>query len=494
MNHSITTRAMKQAIGIPKTPRSLKSPSYRACAMILFLAAGLSSCQSIVTDEKTRDYGWGLNPLLKAPKPQKIPTLAPAKAIGWPEGQSPVAAPGLKVNAFAQGLDHPRWLYELPNGDILVAETDAPEASAEGGLLAWFAKRVMRYSGSGFPSPDRISLLRDTNGDGTADLITPFATGLNSPFGMALVGDHLYIANTNAVIAFNYTQGATEVLGPSRFISALPANAPNSHWTKNLLPHPTEDWLFVAIGSNSNIGELGHAAEAGRAGIWTLNLKTGDLVPFATGLRNPVGMALHPETKELWTVVNERDLLGNELVPDYLARVREGEDFGWPTHYWGILRDERVPIQWRASASVEQGVKKPKADPDQKIPDFRVPDVALGAHTASLGLAFYSGESIPTLANHAIIGQRGSWNRKPRSGYEVISIPFSQNGEAMGPAKTLLSGFIDQKGQAKGRPVGVITTRSGAILVADDVGGSIWRMTNSPASETKEPQPSLRTP
>jgi len=494
MNHSITTRAMKQAIGIPKTPRSLKSPSYRACAMILFLAAGLSSCQSIVTDEKTRDYGWGLNPLLKAPKPQKIPTLAPAKAIGWPEGQSPVAAPGLKVNAFAQGLDHPRWLYELPNGDILVAETDAPEASAEGGLLAWFAKRVMRYSGSGFPSPDRISLLRDTNGDGKADLITPFAMGLNSPFGMALVGDHLYIANSNAVIAFTYHQGATEVLGPYRFISALPANAPNSHWTRNLLPHPTENSLFVAIGSNSNIGELGHAAEAGRAGIWTLDLKTGNLVPFATGLRNPVGMALHPETKELWTVVNERDLLGDDLVPDYLARIHEGVDFGWPTHYWGILRDERVPIQWRESASVERGIRKPKVDPDQRIPNFQVPDVALGAHTSSLGLAFYSGESIPTLANHAIVGQRGSWNRKPRSGYEVISIPFSRDGEPIGPAKTLLSGFIDQKGHAMGRPVGVIANRSGAILVADDVGGSIWRITNSPASKTNKPQSSRKDP
>ena len=378
-------------------------------------------------------YGWGPRPLLKPPAPQTIPLLKPAKALGWQPGETPTPAKGLAVNAFARGLNHPRWLYELPNGDILVAETDAPAASSgRGGLLAWFAKKVMRYSGSGYPSADRITLLRDTDQDGIADLQVPFIENLYSPFGMALVGSTFYVANTDAVLAFPYELGQTRISAPGERIASLPAHAPNSHWTKNLLAHPNGESLFIAIGSNSNIGELGPEAEQGRAGIWQLDLKTRTLSPYVTGLRNPVGMAWHQPSNTLWTVVNERDQLGNDLVPDYLAQVHEGDDFGWPTHYWSILQDPRVPLDW--SKGIEPSTEPTQAVSPQNSTDdpnlgselnnqrvaqsgpSQVPDYALGAHTASLGLAFYDHDAIHSLKGHAIITQRGSWNRNPPSG------------------------------------------------------------------------------
>ena len=457
----------------------------------------LTGCQSVEPGESGMTYGWGPRPLLKPPAPQAIPLVKPAKAVGWQPGETPTPAEGLTVNAFAQGLDHPRWLYELPNGDILVAETDAPEASSgRGGLLAWFAKKVMRYSGSGYPSADRITLLRDTDQDGIADLQVPFIENLHSPFGMALVGSTFYVANTDAVLAFPYELGQTRISAPGERIASMPAQAPNSHWTKNLLAHPNGESLFIAIGSNSNIGELGAQAERGRAGIWQLNLKTRTLSPYATGLRNPVGMAWHQPTNTLWTVVNERDQLGNDLVPDYLAQVHEGDDFGWPTHYWGILQDPRVPLDWgrgiqpstepTPAVSAQNSTDDPnlgsELDNQLAAPSGprRVPDYALGAHTASLGLAFYNHAAIPSLKGHAIITQRGSWNRNPRSGYQVIAVEVSRSGGAAGSAKQVLEGFLNQNGNAQGRPVGVATKTGGAILVADDVGGTLWRITQRP--------------
>ena len=450
----------------------------------------LLGCQSVEPGAPDMTYGWGAAPLLKPPEPQTVPVMKLSKAVGWKPGETPIPAEGFKVQAFAQGLDHPRWLYELPNGDILVAETDAPQAaSGRGGVLSWFAKRVMRFTGSGYPSADRITLLRDTDLDGIADLRVPFIEKLRSPFGMALVGRTFYVANTDAVLAFPYEQGQTRISAPGELIASLPANAPNSHWTKNLLAPPDGESLFVAIGSNSNIGELGPEAEQGRAGIWRLDLATRELVPFAKGLRNPVGMAWHSPTDTLWTAVNERDQLGNDLVPDYLAQVNEGDDFSWPGHYWGILQDPRVPRNWGSQSSADRKDERlsktpatgPRSDQedskDAAVRPRRIPNYALGAHTASLGLAFYSSPSIPSLKHHAIITQRGSWNRNPPSGYQVLAVEVTNSGEARGEAKPLLTEFLGGSGDAKGRPVGVIVNRGGAMLVADDIGDAVWHLT-----------------
>jgi glucose/arabinose dehydrogenase len=479
--------------GRPITPIAIR---IRQIALNLvttsLMSLALIGCQSVETGAPDMTYGWGAAPLLKPPEPQTVPVMKLSKAVGWKTGETPVPAEGFDVQAFAQGLDHPRWLFELPNGDILVAETDAPQASSgRGGVLAWFAKRVMRFTGSGYPSADRITLLRDTNKDGIADYRAPFIENLRSPFGMALVGSTFYVANTDAVLAFPYELGQTRISAPGELVAILPANAPNSHWTKNLLAHPDGESLFIAIGSNSNIGELGPDAEQGRAGIWRLDLATRELVPSAKGLRNPVGMAWHSPTETLWTVVNERDQLGNDLVPDYLAQVNEGDDFGWPAHYWGILHDPRVSRDWSPQSSAgrkDENLSKtasrgPSSDQgysrNTSIRPRRIPNYALGAHTASLGLAFYSNPSIPRLKHHAIITQRGSWNRNPPSGYQVITVEVTELGKAKGVAKPLLKGFLSENGEAKGRPVGVIVDNKGAMLIADDVGDTVWHISRS---------------
>jgi glucose/arabinose dehydrogenase len=476
---------------IPTTTR-IRTNACKLIAMSL-MPLFLLGCQSVEPGAPNMTYGWGAAPLLKPPEPQTVPVMKLSKAVGWKPGETPIPAEGYDVQAFAQGLVHPRWLYELPNGDILVAETDAPQASSgRGSVLAWFAKRVMRFTGSGYPSADRITLLRDTDQDGVADLQVPFIENLNSPFGMALVGSTFYVANTDAVLAFPYKQGQTRISAPGERIASLPANAPNSHWTKNLLAHPSGESLFVAIGSNSNIGELGPEAEQGRAGIWQLDLTSRNLVPFAKGLRNPVGMAWHSPTDTLWTVVNERDQLGNDLVPDYLAQVNEGDDFGWPTHYWGILRDPRVPLNWGKGSKPAEELTTAvpsigsRANPNQsqervdkrasRPSPKQIPEYGLGAHTASLGLTFYNRPTLPSLNGFAIVTQRGSWNRNPRSGYEVIGVEISDLGIAQKGVKTLLTGFLTDQGYAKGRPVGALVNRAGAILISDDVGSSIWRI------------------
>ena len=465
-------------------------PSVSSLIATSLMSLALLGCQSVEPGAPDMTYGWGAAPLLKPPEPQTVPVMNLSKAVGWKPDETPIPAEGFEVQAFAQGLDHPRWLYELPNGDILVAETDAPQASSgRGGVLAWFAKRVMRFTGSGYPSADRITLLRDTDNDGIADYRSPFIEGLNSPFGMALVGGTFYVANTDAVLAFKYEQDQTRISAPGELVASLPANAPNSHWTKNLLAHPDGESLFVAIGSNSNIGELGPEVEQGRAGIWRIDLTTRELVPFAKGLRNPVGLAWHSPTDTLWTVVNERDQLGNDLVPDYLAQVNEGDDFGWPAHYWGILQDPRVTRDWGSHSNSDgedeslsktsaTGLRSDQEDSkDTTVRPRRIPNYALGAHTASLGLTFYSNPSIPSLKNHAIITQRGSWNRNPPSGYQVIAVEVTNTGEAKGEAKPLLTEFLAESSEAQGRPVGVIVNRSGAMLVADDVGNTVWHLT-----------------
>jgi glucose/arabinose dehydrogenase len=400
---------------------------------------------------------------MPAPAANKlIPTVQVADASGWPEGGKPVAAAGLAVNAFATGLSHPRWLYVLPNGDVLVAESNAPpKPKAGGGLREALMKSVMAKAGAGVPSPNRIILLRDTDGDGRAETSQVFATQLNSPFGMALVGSTLYVANCDALVAFDYRKGQTSVAGTGRHITDLPAGL-NHHWTKNILASADGRFLYATVGSNSNIGENGMDQEEGRAAIWQIDLQSGAKRLFASGLRNPNGMVWEPETGVLWTVVNERDELGNDLVPDYLTSVRDGAFYGWPWSYFGQHVDERVKPQ--NPALVARAI---------------APDYALGAHVAALGLAAADATLPAPYRSGMFIGEHGSWNRKPGAGYQVVFVPFAA-GKPAGMPRPVLTGFVSGKGDAWGRPVGVAITRNGALLVADDVGNTVWRVAAAP--------------
>jgi len=402
----------------------------------------------------------GPDPVLPAPRTGGLPTVNIAPATGWPEGAAPKAAEGLAVTAFATGLDHPRWLHVLPNGDVLVAESNRQPAPPKG-LRDFIEKRIMGIAGAEVPSADRITLLRDADGDGRADTRTLLLEGLTSPFGMALVGGSLYVADTDALLRFPYAPGITRIDAPGEAVVALPANPPNRHWTKGLLAGP-DGRLYASVGSNSDHGENGMAAEAGRAAIWIVDPASRTASIFGSGLRNPVGLAFEPETGALWTVVNERDELGNDLVPDYLTSVRQGGFYGWPDVYYGDRRDPRVP----------------QTRPDPVAAAIR-PDYALGSHVAPLGLAFANGARLgPAFAQGAFVGQHGSWNRRPASGYSVVYVPF-RGGRPSGKPVTVLTGFRTPQGTARGRPAGVAIAGDGALLVADDVGNAIWRVTRA---------------
>ena len=408
--------------------------------------------------------GTGAAPTLPAPRPTLIPTVNIAPAKGWPAGATPLGAPGLRVAEFARDLDHPRWLYVLPNGDVLVAETNAPPRPADAtGLRGWVMGLVMKRAGAGVPSANRITLLRDTDGDGVADQRSALLEGLNSPFGMVLVGTHLFVAASDAVLKFPYATGDTRITAPAAQVVALPAGAINHHWTKNLIASPDGKRLYATVGSNSNVAERGMEVESERAAIWEIDLETGAHRVFASGLRNPNGMAWEPQSGVLWTVVNERDEIGSDLVPDYLTSVREGGFYGWPYSYYGQHVDARV--------------KPPRPD---LVASAIAPDYALGPHTASLGLASSAGSALPApFANGMFIGQHGSWNRRPHSGYKVIFVPF-KDGKPAGPPIDVLTGFLSEQGNAYGRPVGVALDNQGALLVADDVGNVIWRVSRQP--------------
>ncbi len=409
------------------------------------------------------ELGYGPDPSLPEPNKSLLPTVNIAKATGWPDEAKPQAAAGLRVEAFAQDLDHPRWLYVLPNGDVLVAESDAPPKPEDGkGIRGWITEKVMARAGSGGQSANRITLLRDKDGDGTPEQRTVFLEELNSPFGMALVGDQLYVANTDALVRFPYEQDTTRIDGAGEKVVDLPAGPINHHWTKNVIASQDGSRLYVTSGSNSNVAENGMEAEENRAAILEVDPQNKTLRLFASGLRNPNGLAWQPDSGELWTTVNERDEIGSDLVPDYMTSVKDGGFYGWPYSYYGQHVDERV---------------KPQR-PDL-VAKALVPDYALGAHTASLGLAFYEGSLLPErYRNGAFIGQHGSWNRKPRSGYKVVFVPF-KNDQPNGEAEDILTGFVNDEEEAMGRPVGVAIDKTGAVLVADDVGDSIWRVTPS---------------
>ena len=406
----------------------------------------------------------GPNPALPPPTQTLFPTVHIAPAQGWPDGLKPSSPTGTAVTRFAAGLDHPRWVYVLPNGDVLVAETNAPPKPDDGtGIKGWIMKRVMKRAGAGVPSANRITLLRDADGDGVAETRTTFLEGLNSPFGMVLVGNDFYVANSDAVMRFPYSAGDTRITAAGTKVVDLPGGPLNHHWTKNIIASRDGTRLYVTTGSNSNVAEHGMDKEVGRAAIWEVDPRSGQYRIFASGLRNPNGLAWEPVTGALWTVVNERDELGSDLVPDYLTSVKDGGFYGWPYSYFGSHVDTRV--------------KPPRPD---LVAKAIVPDYALGAHVAPLGLAYSEGAKLPSaFASGMFVGEHGSWNRRPRSGYKVVFVPF-KGGKPSGEPLDVLTGFVSAEGNAYGRPVGVAIDKRGALLVADDVGNVIWRVAGIP--------------
>ncbi len=450
--------------GNPFTSTHRRSP-FIAMTALLLVACGDSALLAV-------DTGYGPDPQLPEPVRTTIPTVKVAPAQPWGEGQAPTAASGTTVRMFAGGLDHPRWLHVLPNGDVLVAETNAPKRPLRDELLGMKGKVmgfVMKRAGAATPSANRITLLRDADGDGTAEVRSVFLDNLNSPFGMALVGNELFIANTDAVVKVPYQPGDTRASAPVTKVVDLPGGTLNHHWTKGLIASPDGNRLYVSVGSNSNVAEHGMDHERGRAAIWEFDRVTGVGRIFASGIRNPVGMAWKGDT--LWTSVNERDELGSDLVPDYMTSVRDGGFYGWPYSYYG----QRIDIR-----------------PEPPRPDLVAtaikPDYALGNHTSSLGLASAQGSTLggPFAESGMFVGQHGSWNRNPPSGYKVIYVPFS-GPQPSGPPIDVLTDFLDGDGRARGRPVGVAVDSKGALLVADDVGNVIWRV-SGPATLATTPQ------
>ena len=429
----------------------------RQHAVVIVLAAGLAACG----ESSTLQVVDGTGPSPKLPEPNKtlIPTVNIAPAIGWAEGATPTAAQGLKVSAFAEGLDHPRWLYVLPNGDVLVAETNAPPKPDDSkGIRGWVMEKVMGRAGAAVPSANRITLLRDSNHDGVADTRTVFIDNLNSPFGMTLVGNDLYVADADKLLRFPYKAAEQSITAQPVKVVDLPGGPLNHHWTKNVIASRDGKKLYVSVGSNSNVGENGLDKEEGRAAIWEVDPATGSHRIFASGLRNPNGMDWEPVTGKLWTAVNERDEIGSDLVPDYITSVQDGGFYGWPYSYYGQHVDARVNPQ----------------NPEL-VAKAIAPDYAVGPHTASLGLSFAEGSKMPGFTQGAFIGQHGSWNRKPHSGYKVIFVPFA-DGKPKGLPVDVLTGFLNADEKAMGRPVGVVIDKQGDLLVADDVGNKIWRV------------------
>ncbi len=435
-----------------------------------FLLAGLLTLNLAGCGEMARlpeKASVGPSPALPPPQRTLIPTVHIAPAKGWPAGAAPTAATGLAVNAYATGLDHPRWLHVLPNGDVLVAESNAPPRPDDGkGIKGWFMKMFMKRAGAGSPSANRISLLRDADGDGVAEVRSVFLAGLNSPFGMALINDNLYVANTDSIVRFPYKTGETQIAAKGEKVADLPGGTLNHHWTKNIIASRDGSRLYATVGSNSNVAENGMENEVNRAAILEVDLASGRSRLFASGLRNPNGLDWQPQSGALWTVVNERDELGSDLVPDYLTSVQDGAFYGWPYSYFGRHVDTRV--------------QPPRPD---LVARAIAPDYALGTHVAPLGLVFYQGKLLPPrYSGGAFIGEHGSWNRKPRSGYKVVFVPFA-DGRPAGNPEDVLTGFVDAEGNALGRPVGVAVDRAGALLVADDVGNVIWRVSTQVAKQ-----------
>jgi len=429
--------------------------SFSALFARLVALIGAVALQWRRTQEAAPEPAWGSTPTIPAAKPQgAVPTLKMPTARGWSKGRKPTAAPGLQVNAFATDLDHPRWINVMPNGDVLVAES-TQIAGPSRSVFHYAMQATMQRAAALGVSANRITRLRDRDGDGIAEERGTFMEGLSQPFGMALVRDTFYVGNTDGVVAFPYTAGADRITTAGKKLVAF---KPAGHWTRSLLPSVDGKKLYAGVGSLSNIGEMGMEVEEGRAAVYELDLERGTSRIFAGGLRNAVGLAWEPTTGVLWTVVNERDGLGDETPPDYLTSVRDGGFYGWPYCYWGQTVDDRVP---QDPAMVAKAI---------------TPDYALGGHTASLGLCWMPAGTLPGFPDGMAIGQHGSWNRSTLSGYAVVFVPF-ENGRPSGPARDILTGFLAPDEKASyGRPVGVALGPDGSLLVADDVGNVIWRV------------------
>jgi glucose/arabinose dehydrogenase len=432
--------------------------------LILLLVVAVGGYWYLTTPDKARlelSQMQGALPKLDQMRPESFPTVKISKIVGWAKGAAPTPAKDLSVKAFAEGLDHPRWLYALPNGDVLVAESTQPARETKG-FQDWFERRTMKRANGSTVSANRITLLRDADGDGVAEFRSVLLEGLNSPFGMALYGESLLVANTDEVRAFPFKVGDTKISDKGQKMMSLPASGPNNHWTRNLMVDPKRNKLFITIGSNSNIAENGAEAEKDRAQIKRYDLKTGETQIYAYGIRNPNGLAYNPISGTLWMTANERDMLGSDGPPDYLSTVDFGTFYGWPWYYWGGFEDPRV---------------------EQTRQDLRQyskhPDYALGPHVAALGLAFSPGKALGTAyTNGAFVAMHGSWNRVPVSGYKVVYIPFNERGFPLAGAKPVdvLNGFLNGKGEAQGRPAGLAFDKAGGLLVADDAGNRIWRL------------------
>jgi len=451
-----------------QAPTRMPSSWPQAGALALAAALLVAGCGEAA--KLSPELTTGPRPQLVEPNKTLIPTVNVAPAVGWTDTATPVPAEGLKVTALARGLDHPRWVYTLPNGDILVAESNKPPKPADsndGGsgpiakIRNWVMGKVMGRAGAGVPSANRITLLRDADGDGVAEVKQVFMANLRSPYGMALVGNELFVANADSLVKVPYTEGQTSITASPTLVTQLPAGI-NHHWTKNVIASADGSKLYVTVGSNSNIGENGLPAEEGRAAIWEVDTKSGEKRLFASGLRNPNGMGWEPDTQVLWTVVNERDEIGSDLVPDYLTSVKDGAFYGWPWSYYGGVVDARVQPQ----------------NPEM-VAKAIAPDYALGSHVAPLGLAFSRSGGMPDqFASGVFIGEHGSWNRKPKSGYKVVFVPFI-GGKPSGPPIDVLTGFLSADEKAHGRPVGVALDKGGALIVADDVGNAVWRVSKA---------------
>ncbi|KZC00362.1 glucose/arabinose dehydrogenase [Methylobacterium sp. PvP062] len=428
----------------------------------------LAACGPDPIDPQTQV---GPNPPLPDLHQYLLPPMHVSSAVGWKDGETPEGASGLQVKALATGLKNPRSLLVLPNGDVLVAESGGPTPPINRPkeiIMGW----LERKSHSAETPGQRITLLRDADGDGVAEQRTVLLDKQNAPFGMVLVGGDLYVAETDAVVRYPYKSGDTAITEPGVKLVDLPAGRINHHWTKSLTASPDGSKLYAGVGSNSNITENGLDEEKDRAAIWEIDRTSGAHRLYATGLRNPNGLTVEPQTETLWCVVNERDELGPDLVPDYMTSVKDGGFYGWPYSYWGNHVDPRVMPQ----------------RPDL-VAAALMPDYALSSHVAPLGMTFSSGAGLPQAYRAgAFVGEHGSWNREPLNGYKVVYIPF-ENGRPAGKAQDVVTGFLTDDGHARGRPVGLAMDGHGALLIADDVGGAVWRVTASGSQMRAEPAP-----
>jgi hypothetical protein len=446
----------------PSKINRTKLPRLAAFLAVGVASLGLAGCDDTGGDPRVQI---GANPVLPAVQQYLLPPIRIAQPVPW-GNDTPKVSQGLQIHALATGFEHPRSLYVLPNGDVLVIESNGPKAPVfrPKDLITGV---VQGLAGAKAKDANRITLLRDTKGDGVPQLRTVFLDHLNSPFGVALIGHYLYVANTDAIVRYPYEDGQTSIADKGTKLTNLPGGPIDHHWTKALLASPDGSKLYVGVGSNSNVAENGMEAERERASIWEVDVATGAHRIYANGVRNPTGMQFEPETGKLWAIANERDEIGPDLVPDYLTSVRDGGFYGWPYSYYGQHLDPRVMPQ--RPDLVSKAIK---------------PDYALSSHVAPLGLAMYTASTLPAhYRGGAFVSEHGSWDRTPLNGYKVVFVPFS-GGTPSGPAEDVVTGFLDQNSHARGRPVGLAVDRTGALLIADDVGDTVWRVSSAPASST----------